>query len=353
MDNTTPFFSIIIPVYNAYTYIGKAIESILEQTYTNFELIIVDDCSKDNSLMLCNEYATKDARIKVLKNDTNSGASVARNKGLDNALGKYCGFVDADDYIDQGLLETVYEALSVSNADMLKFGVFEEYYSDKGDLVNCQKFTPGNFTLNDEEDIKAKAVELELVPLFGYMWNSFYKNTIYDSTKKLVRLNPDIRINEDFDYNIRFLSNVKCMQGIDFCAYHYAKRVNNSLSTKKNDMYLRDHMRKISNFVSLYGSVNAMTIVIRRNVFWLYTRYVFSALERSSNDETREKMWKDIKTNEMFSLFETTSFSEMPIKIRIMTTLLKSKNLKLITKFAKFITITKKYAPILFSLIKR
>lgn len=353
MDNTTPFFSIIIPVYNAYTYIGKAVESILEQTYTNFELIIVDDCSKDNSLMLCNEYATKDERIKVLKNDTNSGASVARNKGLDNALGKYCGFVDADDYIDQRLLETVYEALSVSNADMLKFGVFEEYYSDKGDLVSCQKFSPGNFTLNDEEYIKSKAVDLELVPLFGYMWNSFYKNGRYDSTKKRVRLNPEIRINEDFDYNIRFLSNVKCMQGIDYCAYHYAKRVNNSMSTRKNETYLKDHMRKIYSFISLYGSVDFMSTVVRRNVFWLYTRYVFSALERSSDDETREKMWKYIKTNEMFSLFENTSFSGMSIKIRIMTTLLKSKNLKLITKFAKFITISKKYAPILFSLIKR
>ena len=353
MYNTTPFFSIIIPVYNAYTYIGKAIESILEQTYTNFELIIVDDCSKDNSLIICNEYATKDKRIRIFINDTNSGASVARNKGLDNALGKYCGFVDADDYIDKRLLETVYEVLTVSNADMLKFGVFEEYYSDKGDLVSCQKFSPGNFTLNDEEDIKAKAVELELVPLFGYMCNSFYKNNRYDSTKKRVRLNPEIRINEDFDYNIRFLSNVKCMQGIDYCAYHYGKRVNNSMSTRKNENYLKDHMRKIYSFISLYGSVGFMPTVVRRNVFWLYTRYVFSALERASNDKDREKIWKDIMSNGMFSFFENTSFSGMSIKIRLVTITLKSKNLKVISEFVRLITATKKYAPVLFSSIKR
>lgn len=353
MSLNNPFFSIIMPVYNAEAYLLNAVESVLAQSFVDFELILVDDCSNDKSLSICQNYAIKDNRVLLLTSNKNSGASVARNRGLDCAKGRYCGFVDADDYIDRRLLETVYEALSVSNADMLKFGVFEEYYSAKGDLISCQKFSPGNFTLIDEEDIKAKAVDLELVPLFGYMWNSFYKNSRYDSTKKRVRLNPEIRINEDFDYNIRFLSNVKCMQGIDFCAYHYAKRVNNSLSTKKNDMYLRDHMRKISNFVSLYGSVNAMSIVIRRNVFWLYTRYVFSALERSSDDETREKMWKDIKTNEMFSLFENTSFSGMSIKIRLVTIILKSKNLKLITKFARFITATKTYAPVLFSLIKR
>ena len=353
MYNTTPFFSIIIPVYNAYTYIGKAIESILEQTYTNFELIIVDDCSKDNSLMLCNEYAKKDKRIKVLKNDTNSGASVARNKGLDNALGKYCGFVDADDYIDPRLLETVYEALSVSNADMLKFGVFEEYYSEKGDLVSCQKFSPGNFTLNDEEYIKSKAADLELVPLFGYMWNSFYKNSRYDSTKKRVRLNPEIRINEDFDYNIRFLSNVKCMQGIDYCAYHYAKRVNNSMSTRGNERYFEDHIRKIESFISLFITVNNMPVCVRSNVFWLYTRYVFSAIERASDFKTRKKIWKDIRYSYMFSIFEKISFTGMPIKIRIMTALLKSKNTNVIIGFSCIITTIKKYAPSFFSLIKR
>lgn len=112
-------------------------------------------------------------------------------------------------------------------------------------------------------------------------------------------------------------------------------------------------MRKIYSFISLYGSVDFMSTVVRRNVFWLYTRYVFSALERASDDETREKMWKYIKTNEMFSLFENTSFSGMSIKIRLVTILLKSKNLKLITKFVRFITATKKYAPVLFSLIKR
>lgn len=353
MDNITPFFSIIIPVYNAYTYIGKAIESILGQTFTDFELIIVDDCSKDNSLLICNKYALKDKRIRVLKNDTNSGASVARNKGLDNALGKYCGFVDADDYIDPRLLETVYEALSVSNADMLKFGVFEEYYSDKGDLVSCQKFSPGNFTLNDEEYIKSKAVDLELVPLFGYMWNSFYKNSRYDSKKKRVRLNPEIRINEDFDYNIRFLSNVKCMQGIDYCGYHYAKRVNNSMSTRKNEAYLKDHMRKIYSFISLYGSVDFMSTVVRRNVFWLYTRYVFSALERASNNVSCRIIWREIKTNQLYMYFKSTSFSESSLKIKIMTTILKIQNFTLIKLLINLISWIKKCTPIMFNTLKR
>lgn len=353
MESIAPFFSIIMPIYNADAYIEKAINSILEQSFADFELILVDDCSIDNSLIICRQYAEKDKRIKVLKNAINSGASVARNKGLANAVGKYCGFVDADDYIDQRLLENVYEALLISNADMLKFGVFEEYYSDKGQLVSRQKFSPGNFIINNEIDIKAKAVELEMIPLFGYMWNSFYKNFNSNAVKEVVRLNPNISINEDFDYNIRFLSNVKCMQGIDCCAYHYAKRVNNSMSTRGNERYYEDHMRKINSFINLYGSVNNMPDGVRSNVFWLYTRYVFSAMERVVEDYKRNNIWNIIKSDLLFVLFKKTSFVGLPAKSKIMTMALKSGNGFLIKIIVKAIGLTKKNAPILFSIIKR
>lgn len=96
-----------MPVYNSAQYLKQAIDSVLNQTFINFELIIIDDCSSDESFEICKSYAERDFRIKLLKNTKNSGASVSRNNGIDIANGKYCGFIDSDDYIEHDLLQTV------------------------------------------------------------------------------------------------------------------------------------------------------------------------------------------------------------------------------------------------------
>ena len=97
MINTEPLISIIIPVYNVEAYIAECIESVLNQSYRNLELILVDDGSQDNSAKICREYSLNDSRIKFLQKE-NGGASDARNLGLENAKGEYVTFLDSDDY---------------------------------------------------------------------------------------------------------------------------------------------------------------------------------------------------------------------------------------------------------------
>ena len=87
-----------MPCYNSSKYISKSIESVIQQSYENIELIIIDDCSSDNSLNIINEFITKDKRIKLIQLDTNSGAAIARNKGIQNAQGRFISFLDSDDY---------------------------------------------------------------------------------------------------------------------------------------------------------------------------------------------------------------------------------------------------------------
>lgn len=98
------FISIIIPVYNAEPFLDKTIQSILSQTYKNFQLILIDDGSKDNSLQICYRYQREDSRILVLSQE-NAGSSAARNYGLIKATGDYIMFVDADDCIEENMLE--------------------------------------------------------------------------------------------------------------------------------------------------------------------------------------------------------------------------------------------------------
>lgn len=117
MPYEKPLLSIIVPVYDVENYLQKCIDSILAQTFTDFELILVDDGSPDNCPALCDAAAAKDARIRVL-HQKNGGLSAARNAGLDVARGEWIGFVDSDDYIAPEMYETLYKAVQSTGADL-------------------------------------------------------------------------------------------------------------------------------------------------------------------------------------------------------------------------------------------
>ena len=104
----TDMISIIIPVYNTAKYVGKCIESVINQSYKNLEIIIIDDASTDGSYDICKDYADTDRRIKIIHNENNIGLSGSRNVGIDISKGKYIAFVDSDDYITRKYVEVLY-----------------------------------------------------------------------------------------------------------------------------------------------------------------------------------------------------------------------------------------------------
>lgn len=118
----TPKISCIVPVYNVEKYLRRCVDSILNQTFTDFELILVDDGSPDNSPAICYEYAVKDSRIKVI-HKVNGGVSSARNVGLDVAKGEWICFVDSDDLIEADYMQKMYEAAINNNSDFIMCGI--------------------------------------------------------------------------------------------------------------------------------------------------------------------------------------------------------------------------------------
>ena len=135
---TKELISIIVPVYNVEKYLKKCVDSIVNQTYKNLEIILVDDGATDNSGKICDELVELDNRIKVY-HKKNGGLSDARNYGVERATGDYIGFVDSDDYIDAEMYEKLYEAIKKENVDVAECNL-KIVYPEKTDLFTDQKY---------------------------------------------------------------------------------------------------------------------------------------------------------------------------------------------------------------------
>ena len=146
-----PKVSVIMPVYNVEKYLSEAIESVLRQTYIDFELLLIEDKSSDYSKGICREYIERDHRVALLENNSeNHGPGPTRNIGLDHAVGEFIFFMDADDWADQRLLECAVNRMQETNADIVQFGaVYERNNGDK----SHQYFWSGK-NLITKEDIK-------------------------------------------------------------------------------------------------------------------------------------------------------------------------------------------------------
>ena len=133
MEQNKPLISVIVPVYNVEKYVGRCITSNINQSYTNLEIIVVNDGSTDNSLSVCESYAAKDNRIKLITQE-NRGLSGARNTGLRHYTGEYVTFVDSDDWIHRNMVEYLYNALIRHKSEMslcASLRVYEDIFPDK------------------------------------------------------------------------------------------------------------------------------------------------------------------------------------------------------------------------------
>lgn len=227
-----PKFSIIIPIYNAEKYLNRCILSIINQTYRDFEIILVDDGSKDNSGTICDKYAENDARIKVI-HQNNSGVSTARNAGLKNAVGDYIIFVDSDDYIEFDMLEKI------------------KYILDKYD-VDCIIYNLNNIIETkyvDEDELIENMIKLIKTETINAPWNKLYKRNIIE--KYNIQYDERIEIGEDLLFSIKYISKIKKVYLLNERLYNYVIENNNSLTTKYKEnkygqlMFVNDRIKKI------------------------------------------------------------------------------------------------------------
>ena len=233
--------SIIVPVYQVENYIRQCIDSILVQTFTDFELILVDDGSKDKSGQICDEYAVLDQRVKVIHKE-NGGLSDARNCGMDQAVGNYFMFVDSDDYIAPTMLEYLYKALMNKEADIAVCNFLHFFEEDrKRDFsTNIQ-----SEVLSGAEIFYSRKNE-RVYGIWTVAWNKLYKR----ETLGNVRFRFGKYHEDEFWANDIYQMDIKVVT-IPECLYYYRQR-DNSIMGRKNIKRDFDILEALQERIAVY-----------------------------------------------------------------------------------------------------
>lgn len=267
-----PTFSIIVPVYNTEQFLDKCVSSILAQTYNDFELILVDDGSTDNSPNMCDIYAEKDFRIKVI-HKKNGGVSSARNCGIDAAKGTYIWFVDSDDYIEPFSLQRLFEVQNSHNAELYVFNnrsVCELSTENINDFFRKYYFT---YALGFEP------------------WNKLYKRDIIKANN--LQFDTQEKIGEDLLFNINyykaiFSSGVKDIYFVGEDYYHYVERDNSAMNTSSKDRIYQ----QLRLFDKILKSMSG--VLSEENLSYLFILHLLSGIGQSAQGGLSSKEFAEI-----------------------------------------------------------
>lgn len=208
-----PLVSVIVPIYRVEEYIHRAVDSLIDQTLKETEIILVDDGSPDNCGAIIDEYKRKYSNIVVIHKE-NGGASDARNAGIKAASGKYIGFVDPDDYAEPDMLEKMVKSAQENDSDLVFCGyreVFSDTYKENRTLENIAE-------LKTAEDIIVTSVNGSVG---AYVWNKLFKNSIFNEQKVLFPKN--IAVGEDQILFFEYLKYVKRFSVVTECLYNYIR----------------------------------------------------------------------------------------------------------------------------------
>lgn len=314
-----PFLSVIVPVYNAELYLEQSIESVLEQSYRDFELILINDCSKDNSKLICENYAQRDKRIKVVDLKKNGGAGNARNIGIQHAKGQYITFMDSDDVIDKELYKNANDLVRRYNLDMVVWGMTEEYYNAEGKCYCINKIGMNNRLCLNEKEVEDIVIELEDKTLFGYQCNRFYRSSILIDHK--IQFEKVI-LYEDYFFNLKVVQYIKTLGVIEDCGYHYMKRQNQSITSSYVPEYFELSTRRIATMYRLYEQWEKIDKKIIDILGARYLRYILAAIVKSydsraeTNKNERVRMLKKIEESDLYqSTSKRCSIRENSLKI--------------------------------------
>lgn len=330
----SPFFSIVMPIYNVRSYIIDALKCIKEQTWTDWELILVDDCTPDDSIELAMQFFNYDSKVTVLHHKTNQGLSAARNSGMSAAQGKYIWFPDPDDTYKLTLLEDAKIALEkFNNPPLIMFGHEERWYNHNGKLSHCKEISNDQTRALNTEEIRCNVLSYEENTQYGYAWNKIYSLSYLRHNNSSFK---QISYIEDIEFNIKVFQNLDRLAILSGCYYSYAKRPSISLTGKYNAHFYEIHVKRVQllyNQLSTWGN-NYLNEQALSKLGVFLCKYIIASLrmncfpDAQMSHQDRLNWCKNIYRNSFVaSLIRQTSLSGSLI-MRVCIAAIRNRNIK-------------------------
>ncbi|WP_165799044.1 glycosyltransferase family 2 protein [Sphingobacterium corticibacter] len=284
-----PLVSVIVPIYNVEKYLAHCLEDILAQSYPNLQIILVNDGSKDSSGSICDDFAKKDARIKVIHQE-NAGVSAARNTGLDHANGMYISFIDSDDRVHTRFIELLLNFIGSNKLITCGYELFDQDFEvNPTDQINVSQIEIQNLS-----DPLKKLVDIFDI-LFVVPWNKLYAKSLFDQIRY-----PSGRVHEDEFVIHEILHQVDVSCYMDIPLYYYRRRAGSITADETNAAGFVDKTEAIYNrrnfFIDLGRNDDASALDSA-----LLKRFVLPTI-KNTNHIWSEYSLRDIYTNDTLGL---------------------------------------------------
>jgi len=287
--------NVIVPVYNCEIYLGKCIDSILKQTYKNIEVIIINDGSNDSSYEIAKRFSKLDKRIKLI-NQENKGVSVSRNVGLENSTGEYVLFVDADDYIENNMVELLVNASEKYDAQITSSGLFvEEISSDhlKKTLVSIA-FNDGDTIVLNNEELRCVFPKKLATTVFHSVFAKLYRLDYIRINS--VFFDPKISLGEDYLFNLPLFRKIDKYAYLNRPLYHYNKGYsNNTLSGKYRTDMFEVELKLFNATISILNSWNPDKKHFDRYVYEVFFNNIHLVLKNETSPYNTSTKWKKLQ----------------------------------------------------------
>lgn len=283
--------SIIMPVYNAKEYVSHAIKSVLDQTFDDFELIIIDDGSTDGSSGICDEFCQSDKRVRVIHQE-NAGICAARNKGLKMARGEYIGFIDNDDQWDKHTLEDNYKLLIKNNADWVKYGKNEILIKDNK-VLKCTAAEFSDDIYYDNEIIN-NLLNMRCKDMMTFVWDSLFKrqNIVENDITFDEKF---VSGNEDIDFCEEYAMVSKCLVINSRCYYDHNTRLGESASSKTSMKKIYSYLYLLSKSNRRYKNIFYNRVFPEKEYLYIITKQIIVNICQKVNDFGKLKTHKEKK----------------------------------------------------------
>ena len=349
-----PFFSVVMPVYNTAPYLSRAIESVLNQTFADFELILMEDHSTDESYLICQHYAADDGRIRLDRTESNQGVSMVRTRAMSLVRGRYCTFVDSDDWIAPELFSEVYDRISTTNVDIVKYGVEEEYYDRAGNIYGRKQFLLKDIDFFGVDEVREQVVPLWLATLFAYLCNAFYRVDALEVSQW--KFSPTQKVGEDLMKNLEAFSKARSLSCMSFCGYHYAKRPKFSLSTTlPAERHYQDVISCLQTLQTLMKKWKVESPTLWADVDYFYIKTVYQTLCRALSDgkwKKAEHVLHNIQSSKEWLVFSRSDRKQPTIKRKMLRFFTVHGNTITLISIAWCMKMSMKYFRVAFSYMK-